>query len=396
MAPSECLVMAKPAGPDCNLRCSYCYYVGKDSPNPAELRRLSPELLQAYIRQRLEISPGPVTHFEWHGGEPTLLGLDYFRQIVSQQRAACPPGRSFTNGLQTNGLLLNDAWASFLRQENFSVGLSLDGPEACHDEYRRTVQGQGSQARVVKAFKRLQQAGVFCNVLCVLHSKNTTEPDLVYTFFRNLGVKYLQFLPYVPPATGLAGNSAAATPAAIGTFLCRVFDLWVRHDVGRMVVQAFDEALRPLYGVPHALCVHRETCGDVVVLEHDGSFYACDHFVDAEHLLGNLGERSLAELTRDPRLRQFGQNKRDTLPQVCRACDVLAFCQGGCPKDRRGISAAGEGGLNWLCPAYQRFFRHVRPVLQQLAAHMRAGKALRAFNGRQDYEISEIFNLENH
>jgi uncharacterized protein len=370
---SECLVMAKPAGPACNLRCGYCYYVGKENDFSAGLRRMPEDLLQHYIRQRLEASPGPVTHFEWHGGEPTLLGLDYFQTIVRLQRAHCPPGRTVSNGLQTNGLILDKTWAHFLRQEAFSVGLSLDGPAGFHDAFRRTAGGEPSHAQAMQAFQCLQQAGVFCNVLCVLQAENTAEPDRVYDFFRVLGVKYLQFLPFVPNLRSPGMEVAAATPEAIGNFLCRVFDRWIQDDVGRIVVQAFDEALRPLYGVPHALCVHRETCGDVAVLDHDGSFYACDHFVDAEHLIGNIKERSLKEMAGDPRLIAFGQAKKDTLPRACMECEVLAWCNGGCPKDRSAT------GLNYLCPAYRKFFQHCRPTLTRLTAHMKAGRPLKTF-----------------
>jgi serine-type anaerobic sulfatase-maturating enzyme len=199
----------------------------------------------------------------------------------------------------------------------------------------------------------------------------------VYDFFRGLGVSYLQFLPLVSFVEG--GARAAAAPAeAVGAFLCRVFDRWIREDVGRMVIQAFDEALRPIYGIPHALCIHRETCGDVAVLEHDGALYACDHFVDPSHLIGNLAERTLQELVSDPRMSAFGKSKRDTLPAACRECDVLSSCNGGCPKDRPpGLD--GTPGLNTLCPAYRMFFHHSQPALKHLARHMKEGRSLRSF-----------------
>ncbi len=375
------LVMAKPVGPRCNLHCTYCYYTCKENDFPTGVRCMPEALLKDYIRQRLEAPAGPITHFEWHGGEPTLAGLDFFRSIVRWQRAYCPSGHVFSNGLQTNGLLLNQAWIRFLRQENFSVGLSLDGPADLHDAFRKTADGRPSHARVMEAFRLLKQSGIFCNVLCVLHLKNTAEPDRVYDFFREADVRYLQFLPFVPAAdVNREARAAAASAEAMGAFLCRVFDRWIKADVGRIVIQTFDEALRPVYGAPHALCIHRETCGDVAVLEHEGSFYSCDHFVDTAHCLGNLREQSLSSLASDPRLLRFGRNKQDTLPCACRECDVLAFCNGGCPKDRRDTSARGEGGLNYLCAAYQKFFRHARPGLTRLAAHMKAGNALKTFS----------------
>jgi uncharacterized protein len=371
--PSECLVMAKPAGPGCNMRCGYCYYLRKSALFPPGAWRMSEGLLERFVLQRLRASPGPTTHFEWHGGEPSLLGLDYFRFVVRVQKDNCPPGRTVTNGIQTNGLLMDNAWARFLREERFSVGLSLDGPADLHDAFRITAKGEATHAKVTAAFQLLRQWGVFCNILCVLHARNAAEPDRVYDFFRGIGVTHLQFLPLV------GAGAAAASAEAFGAFLCRVFDTWIRLDVGRIVIQTFDEALRPIYGIPHALCIHRETCGDVAVLEHDGGFYACDHFVDSGHLIGNLKEQTLSDLVADPRLGRFGEAKRDTLPRICRKCDVLSSCNGGCPKDRTAAGPGGEPGLNALCPAYKKFFRHSRPGLFRLAAHMKEGRSLRSF-----------------
>jgi uncharacterized protein len=374
----ECLVMAKPAGARCNLRCSYCYYVGDGDPHDERNRPMSRDLLERFIVQRFAASSGPVTHFEWHGGEPTVLGLAFFATAVALQRKHLPPGRRVSNGLQTNGLLLDDEWAQFLARERFSVGLSLDGPADLHDRYRVTAVGAPTQVRVVQAFRRLKQRGVFCNVLCVLHAANTPEPERTYGFFQDLGVTHLQFLPLVGRA-GSGASEAAAAAETVGEFLCRVFDRWIGADVGRIVVQTFDEALRPIHGVEHALCVHRETCGDVAVLERDGSFFACDHFVDGEHRIGNLWERDLGDLAADPRLRAFGEAKRETLPRACRECDVLRFCNGGCPKDRMLATADGEPGLNVLCAAYRRFFLHAMPELTRLSAHIKAGRRLREF-----------------
>ena len=374
--------MAKPAGPRCNLACGYCYYLGKASLFAGQApARMAPELLERFIRERLEASSGPVTAFEWHGGEPTLLGLDYFREIVRLQRQHCPPGRSVANGIQTNGTLLDEAWARFLRDERFAVGLSLDGPAPCHDPFRPTRDGAPSHAEVVRAFGLLRRHGVHCDVLCVLHAGTVADPAGVYGFFRELGVTHLQFLPLVSSGSGRGVHPAAAAPEAIGAFLCAVFDQWIRRDLGQVVIQLFDEALRPALGLPHALCLFRETCGEVIVLEHDGSVYACDHFVDPEHRLGNLGERSLAALAAAPELRAFGLAKREGLPARCRRCDVLAWCHGGCPKDRISATPGGER-INYLCPAYRKLFQHSRPILARLAAHWRAGRPLRDFARR--------------
>ncbi|HTX73828.1 MAG TPA: anaerobic sulfatase maturase [Rectinemataceae bacterium] len=376
----ECLVMAKPAGPRCNLRCTYCYYVGKTELLPADGGLpMDEELLERYIAGRFAASPGPTTHFEWHGGEPTLLGLDYFETIVRLQRRHLPQGRTVGNGLQTNGTLIDARWARFLAREGFSVGLSMDGPADLHDRYRVGPGGEPSHERAERAFRLLRDQAVFLNILCVVSRANVGEPDRVYDYFRELGATHLQFLPLAGRAAVGGVTEETAGPEAIGAFLCRIFDRWIERDVGRVVIQTFDEALRPIHGVAHALCVHRETCGDVAVLERDGGFYACDHFVDGEHRLGSLRERALSELAADPRMEAFGLAKRDRLPRLCRSCGQLAFCNGGCPKDRFLTTPDGEPGLNYLCAAYRQLFSHVAPELQRLSAHMKAGKRLREF-----------------
>jgi uncharacterized protein len=376
---AEFLVMAKPAGPWCNLRCSYCYYVGKEALPGKVSERMSEEILERYISERLHASAGGDVHFEWHGGEPTILGLDYFERIASLQRKHRPGGRGITNGIQTNGLLIDDPWSDFFARDKWSVGLSLDGPADIHDKYRRTADGRPTHERALRSFDKLMRRGVFVNVLCVLHEANAARPEEIYKYFRGLGVRFLQFLPLVTPASGQRAHPVAATPEAIGEFLCRVFDAWITDGVGRIVIQTFDEALRPIYGLPHALCIHSETCGRVPVLERDGSMYACDHFVDAEHLIGNLMDRNIGSLINDPRMIAFGRRKLDLLPRSCRMCVLLAFCNGGCPKDR--IIPDPEDGfpINYLCPAYKRFFAHAKPVLESLAAHMKAGRMLREY-----------------
>ncbi len=376
---SECLVMAKPGGPRCNMRCSYCYYIDKEKDFPKGTMQMPENLLETFIEQRLEASPGPNTHFEWHGGEPTLLGLDYFKMITRLQHKYKPEGRTISNGLQTNGLLLDEEWAEFLAKEGFSVGLSLDGPDEFHDRFRKTSSRVNTHIQVEKAFHLLKKYHVFCNVLCVLHSVNAAEPDKLYDYFRNLGASYIQFLPLVEPVKGSGVSDATANPEVLGNFLCRVFDRWIKEDAGRIVIQIIDEALRPIYGVPHSLCIHRETCGDAAVLEYDGSFYACDHFVDQEHLIGNIKERKIAGLASDPRMILFGKAKRDTLPEFCRECDVLQACNGGCPKDRISKTPDGQNGLNYLCRAYKVFFNHSKPELTLLTDHMKSEKPLRAF-----------------
>ena len=368
------IVMTKPVGALCNLECRYCYYLDKRRLYPGrESFRMDDDLLEAYILQHIEASPGELVTFAWHGGEPTLLGLDYFRRIVALQQRHRPPGRRILNTLQTNGTLLDEAWCRFLAAEGFFVGLSLDGPAEHHDCYRVTRGGAPTHADVVRGWRLLQRHRVRCDVLCVVHAGNVRTPTPVYRFFKALGVQSLQFLPLVERTP--AGVSERTAPAeAVGEFLCAVFDEWVRQDVGRIVVQTFDEAARAVCGLEHALCVFRETCGDVPVLEHNGDVYACDHFVDPAHRVGNIRETPLAALLASPAQQAFGAAKRDALPRLCRECDVRALCNGGCLKDRFLRTLDGEDGLNYLCAGYRRFFRHSHPALTRLAALWRAGQ----------------------
>ncbi|MBI1733927.1 MAG: anaerobic sulfatase maturase [Candidatus Rokubacteria bacterium] len=378
-ASREFQVMVKPGGAVCNLDCRYCYYLAKDALYPAAgPRRMPDDLLETYIVQHLGAAPTPLIAFAWHGGEPTLLGLDYFRRIVALQRAHPPEGRRIVNTVQTNGTRLDEAWARFFAAEGFYVGLSLDGPAPCHDAYRRTKGDRPTHRDVVRALRLLQRHGVPCDVLCVVHAANVGDPLGVYRFFKDVGVTSLQFLPLVERA---GADPSERTPAAgaVGDFLCAIFDEWLRHDLTRLTVQVFDEALRTTCGVPHALCIFRETCGDVPVVEHTGDFYCCDHYVDESHRLGDIRRTPLATLLDSPAQRAFGDAKRDTLPAWCRRCEVLAYCNGGCPKDRFLISPDGEPGLNYLCAGFRRFFVHARPYLERLAAVPRTRARLEEF-----------------
>ena len=361
-------VMVKPVGPVCNLDCSYCYYLQKkDLFTESDRFRMADDLLETYIVQHIEASPSEQVFFSWHGGEPTLLGLDYFQKIVDLQNKHRPSGRTLHNGIQTNGTLLDEDWCRFLAKNRFQVGLSLDGPKELHDRYRLTKGQKATHKQVMQAFKLLQKYRVNFDVLCVVHNLNARQPGTVYRFFKDIGVTSLQFLPLIV-RQGETGTSPETVPAAAyGRFLSSIFDEWVRHDIGRVFVQNFDEALRPYTGTEHALCVSRETCGDVVVVEHNGDFYSCDHFVDDGHRIGNIFETSLAEMLASPAQRHFGNQKRDALPQYCRECDVLSSCNGGCPKDRFTRTPDGEEGLSYLCPGLKLFYSHARPTLQKLA-----------------------------
>lgn len=368
-------IFAKPVGAICNLDCKYCYYLRKEYlyEKKGESFRMTDDILENYIVQHIEASPDPVVRFSWHGGEPTVLGLDYFRKIVALQRKHQPPGRRIANGMQTNGTLLDEKWCRFLAAEGFGVGLSLDGPRELHDRYRVTKGQEPTHAQAMRGYELLRRHRIPCDVLCVVHAENVRYPDRVYRFFKRIKAQYVGFLPLVerqPDAEG--GVSHRTVPAkALGTFLCTIFDEWVREDVGRLKVQIFEEAARTALGQEHALCIFRETCGDIPVIEHNGDFFSCDHFVNAEHRLGNIRETPLVELLESPAQKAFGQAKVDTLPRYCRQCEVLAMCHGGCPKDRILQTPEGEAGLNYLCEGYRRFFTHCRPFLLELAAFWR-------------------------
>ncbi len=376
-ASREFQVMVKPIGAVCNLDCRYCYYLQKRDLYPdARAFRMDEDLLESYIVQHIEASPKEAILFSWHGGEPTILGLDYFRKILELQRKYCPPGREILNGIQTNGTLLDEAWARFFAAEKFYVGFSMDGPKELHDCYRVSKGGKPTHKQVLQAYRLLQQHRVNFDVLCVVHRQNVRQAATIYRYFKEIGVKSMQFLPLVV-RQGSHGTSAETVPAdAYGAFLCTIFDEWVRHDVGRIAVQNFDEALRPHLGMNHALCVFSEECGNIVVLEHNGDFYTCDHFVDAEHRLGNVRDTPLGELLESPALLEFGRNKRDRLPEYCRQCDVLSSCNGGCPKDRFAQTPDGEDGLSYLCAGYKRFFTHSRPNMQRMAWLRRSGEPM--------------------
>ncbi len=370
MAAREFQIFVKPAGAVSNLDCHYCYYLGKrslypDSPAP----RMSEALLEAYIVQHFAAAPGPSVDFSWHGGEPTTLGLDYFRRVVELQRKHKPAGWTVRNGMQTNGVLLDDEWCRFLAAERFHVGISLDGPAELHDAFRVTRGGQPTYRQAMRGYERLRKHGVGIDVLCVVHSLNVRRPLDVYRHFRDIGGTYLGLLPVVErePATGRV-TPHTPSPEDYGAFLCKMFDEWMSRDTDRIAVQTFEEAARPALGMEHSQCVFLETCGQIPVLEHNGDFFPCDHYVDREHCLGNICETPLAELVDSPAQRAFGDAKRDTLPRYCRECEVLAQCNGGCPKYRFQTTPDGEPGLNYLCAGLKRFFLHSREPIRRLAA----------------------------
>jgi len=358
----EFQVLVKIAGGRCNLRCPYCYYLPRGNAD-----RMPSDILEIYIRRHIEASRDQVIGFSWHGGEPTLYGLDGFREIVSLQKKYCPPGRRVLNGIQTNGTLIDDAWTRFLAEEQFIVGLSLDGPQSYHDCNRRTSAGEPTHSRVLESYARLKEHGVTTECLCVVHAGNARQPLELYEFFRELGVSFLTFLPLVERLPDGSAGERSVSGEDWGEFLCAIFDAWQERDIGEIKIQLFEEAARVAFGLGHSLCVLRETCGGVPVLDCNGDLYSCDHFMQPEHRLGNIKETSLARMLADPRQRNFGMDKRRTLPGQCLSCPVLDMCGGGCPKDRILTCADGEPGLNFLCVGFKRFFLHCRPFVEMLA-----------------------------
>lgn len=390
----EFQVFAKPIGAICNLECTYCYYLKKEHLYPqSESYRMSDRVLEEYIVQYIEACPQRDISFLWHGGEPTLLGLDYFRKILALQHKHQPTGRSIVNGIQTNGTLLDDGWCRFLAAEGFGVGLSLDGPQALHDRYRVAKGEKPTHKQVMRAYKLLRKHRVLTDILCVVHAENVQHPLQVYRFFKQIKADYLGFLPLVEPhpetESGVSERSVPA--AALGTFLCTIFDEWVRQDVGRITVQMFEEAISASTGQGPSLCIFRKTCGDVPVVEHNGDFYSCDHFVDPETRIGNILDTRLADMVSDPAQLAFGEAKWDTLPRYCRTCDVLSRCHGGCPKDRILQTPDGEAGLNFLCAGFKHFFTYSRPYTARLAALRQARQSPERLMQALRAEDAEVF-----
>ena len=368
-------VFVKPVGAICNMACKYCYYLEKHDLYPeSTVFRMPDDLLEAYIVQHISASSGPVIFFSWHGGEPTMAGLQFFKRMVRLQQKHVPENCRIVNGLQTNGTLLNHEWCRFLKKENFVVGISLDGPEKFHSLNRIRKDGQSSFMEVLQGYRFLKSYGIPCEILCVVNSVNVLSPIELYRFFKSLEAEFITFLPLVEPLNATAKTvSERSVPAkAFGEFLCAIFDEWRACDIGTVKIQIFEEALRTAFGLEHTLCIFKKICGGVPVLEHNGDLYSCDHFVNREHLLGNIRKTSLARMLESPEQKKFGQAKLALLPMCCLECEVRDMCNGGCPKDRFIDTAGGEPVLNYLCDGYKLFFRHCKPFVEQVAQIWRA------------------------
>jgi uncharacterized protein len=366
-------IFVKPAGASCNLGCSYCYYTeaastGMSGSGPAS-RIMTASILEEYIIQHFRACEGSPVIFSWHGGEPTLAGIDFFRKAVELQKKYLPPGGKFINGIQTNAILLNDEWCRFFADEGFFVGVSMDGPEEYHDLNRKTRNGKPTFKMVVESFKLLNSYGIANELLCVVHAGNVREPLKVYRSFRELGVKYMTFLPLVIRLPGKTRVSSNTVPSGdFGDFLISIFDEWVANDIGNIKVQLFEEAARTAFNQDHTLCLFKQTCGRVPVITKNGDLYSCDHYVDAGHLVGNISDSSIDNLLNSRFQKEFGRLKLDTLPRYCLSCEVRPMCNGECPRNRFMDCPDGEPGLNYLCPGYKKFFNHCLPFVNAIAA----------------------------
>ncbi len=374
-------LLAKPTGAACNLSCRYCFYLHTDALYPGSDFRMKDNVLQGYVRQYIQAQPVSKVTIGWQGGEPTLMGLDFFRRAVEYQAEYRKPGMTVLNTIQTNGILLDDEWGRFFRQHRFLVGLSLDGPRELHDAYRVDRGGQGTFDRVMDGLRTLQEHGVDFNILTTVNAANAEHALQVYRFLRDeAGARFIQFIPIVERAGQKASQGGdpvsqhSVKAGQYGAFLGAVFDEWVRRDVGRVFVQIFDVALAAWAGAAPSLCIFSPTCGNAPVLEHNGDLYSCDHFVHPQHLLGNILNTPLAELMAAEGQRQFSLDKRDRLPQYCRQCDVRFACNGGCPKDRFVNAPDGEEGLNYLCPGYREFFHHIDYPMKIMADLLRLNR----------------------
>ena len=365
-------VMLKPRGAICDLDCTYCYYLAKEELYPGSEFRMSEDVLDAFTRQYLMSQESPEIVFGWQGGEPILMGFDFFRGAVAAQERHRTPRTTILNALQTNGVSLTDEWCAFFAENNFLVGISLDGPAPLHDAYRVDKGGKPTFDRVMRGVELLQRHGVEFNVLTTVHAANANHPLEVYRFLRDtVGTAFIQFIPVVERIGDGRASEHSVPGAAYGAFLSTVFDEWVRSDVGRLFVQIFDVALAAWVGQRPGLCVFEETCGNALALEHNGDLYSCDHFVEPAYRLGNIRDVELPVLVGGEAQRAFGQAKKSELPDYCRACEVRFVCNGGCPKNRFIRSPDGEPGLNWLCEGYRRFFKHIGPAMRHMAGALR-------------------------
>lgn len=371
-------VMLKPVGSACNLACQYCYYLEKELLYPNNKRSwMSEETLETFIQQYFLAQTQPYVSFTWHGGEPLLRPISFYKKALKLQQKY---GKGFyiENSLQTNGTLLTDEWCRFFKENNFLIGLSIDGPATVHDAYRQTLSGKGSFQKVLNGIRLLNKHGVEWNAMAVVNAQNVKDVATFYNFFKSINCHFIQFTPIVerlvPHADGRCLASVneqtqtmsllSVTPEEWGAFLCNLFDLWIKEDVGTYYIQMFDATLANWVGQTPGLCTLSKSCGHASVMEHNGDVFACDHFVFPEYKRGNIHTQTITEMMYSPEQLQFGKNKWQSLPRQCKECSFLFACYGECPKNRFAIDAYGNKGLNYLCKGYKRFFAHVAPYMQ--------------------------------
>ena len=384
--PPRIHVLAKPTGAACNLDCAYCFFLDKAALYPGSKFRMSDAVLETYIRQLIEAHHTQQVTVAWQGGEPTLMGVEFYRRAIELQKKYARPGMVFDNTMQTNGTLLDDEWCQFFKENNFLIGISLDGPRELHDTYRRDKGGRGTFDRVMRGLRLLQKHEVEFNVLVAVNGTNADHPLEVYRFLRDeVGTSWIQLIPVIERLTESGGRAflqqgsrvseRSVRPEQFGRFLITIFDEWVRYDVGRIYVHTFEAAARNWLRLPSSgMCVFEETCGLGLALEHNGDLYSCDHFVEPGYLLGNIMETHMVEMVASEKQHRFGQAKRDALPRACRQCDLLFACRGECPKNRFLTTQDGEDGLNYLCAGWQAFFRRANEPMQIIATLMRLGR----------------------
>ncbi len=384
-SPDAVHILGKPTGAICNLGCSYCFFLDKEQLYEGDRFRMSDEMLDTYIRSLIEMHRVPQVTVAWQGGEPTLMGLDFYRRSIELEEKYRKPGMSFLNTMQTNGTLLNDEWCEFFAENDFLIGISIDGPRELHDAYRVNKRGEGTFDKVMEGLRLLQKHEVEYNILTTVNHINGDYPLEVYRFLRDdAGTDWMQFIPVVErvdehgnPADlrGFHASERSVGAEQFGSFLITVFDEWVRHDVGSVFVQTFEAAARNWAGMDQSgMCVFNETCGLGLALEHNGDLYSCDHFVDPEFLIGNINEASIDALVSGKQQYDFGQDKRASLPQYCLDCDVRFACHGECPKNRFITTPDGEPGLNYLCAGFKDFFHHIDRPMKTMIDLMRRGQ----------------------
>ena len=380
-------VMLKPAGAHCNLACKYCYYLEKNKLYPTAQRHLmSDEMLELFTREYIEAQTMNQVLFTWHGGEPLLRSIDFYRKALSLQQKYAG-GRHIDNVIQTNGTFLTDEWCEFFAQNHWLVGISIDGPQPYHDHYRLTAAGKPSWQKVMQGIKLLKKHGVEWNAMAVVNAYNANHPLEFYRFFKENGCQFLQFTPIVERLTrhedgrtlaSLADkdeiplSEASVTPEQWGNFLCAIFDEWVRKDVGKIFVEIFDCTLANWMGISPGICAYSKECGHAGVMEHNGDVYSCDHFVFPEYKLGNIRDHSLIDMLYGELQQEFSRLKHSSLPRQCRECDMEFACHGECPKNRFMKDKYGDSGLNYLCPGYYHYYQHVAPYMDYMKQELMA------------------------